>query len=254
MSTSSTSSAAASTSSGIRSLTGAPVMVATASATESRCWMLQVLTTSMPGVEQDVDVLPALRPRRPGSVGVGELVDERDGRGRGRGWRPCPSPRRRRRGTRRAVAARSRARRAASRSPAGRAPRRTRRRGPFPARSDDAPPRASGTSCRRRAPSRGRRGGGPDPARDRPPRSGPASPRPSGGRRTWSVRRSVIGRHRTSSPSRSRFRSEDVDPRLAEEPEERLLGVTGDDGPDGSPRSCPAPSRREPPGTRRRPG
>ena len=48
MSTSSISSAVSSTASGSRSLTGAPVMVATASATDSRCCTLQVLITSMP--------------------------------------------------------------------------------------------------------------------------------------------------------------------------------------------------------------
>ncbi len=48
MSTSSTSSAAARTSSGRRSLTGAPVIVATASATDSRCCTLHVLMTWIP--------------------------------------------------------------------------------------------------------------------------------------------------------------------------------------------------------------
>ena len=48
MSTSSISSAPRSTSSGRRSLTGAPVIVATASATLSRCWTFIVLTTWMP--------------------------------------------------------------------------------------------------------------------------------------------------------------------------------------------------------------
>ena len=48
MSTSSISSAPSRTSSGRRSLTGAPVIVATASATLSRCWTFIVLTTWMP--------------------------------------------------------------------------------------------------------------------------------------------------------------------------------------------------------------
>ena len=47
---------------------------------------------------------------------------------------------------------------------------------------------------------------------------------------------------------------QDVDPRLAEEAEERLLGVAGDDRPDVRPRTCRAPWRRARPGTRPRPG
>ena len=101
MSTSSISSAPASTSSGMRSLTGAPVMVATASATDSRCWTLQRADDVDARVADDLHVLPALLARRPGHVGVGQLVDERDGRAGGRRPRRCPSPRRPRRGTRR---------------------------------------------------------------------------------------------------------------------------------------------------------
>ena len=48
MSTSSTSSAEAKIASGRRSRTGAPVMVSTASATDSMCWTLQVVMTWMP--------------------------------------------------------------------------------------------------------------------------------------------------------------------------------------------------------------
>ena len=48
MSTSSISSAASNTLSGMRSRTGAPVMVPTTSATDSRCWTLQVLMTWIP--------------------------------------------------------------------------------------------------------------------------------------------------------------------------------------------------------------
>ena len=50
--------------SGRRSLTGAPMIVATASATDSRCCTLQVLMTSMPGVADELHVLPALLARR----------------------------------------------------------------------------------------------------------------------------------------------------------------------------------------------
>ena len=42
------------------------------------CWMLTVEMTSMPASRMLLDVLPALRVRRAGCVGVGELVDERD--------------------------------------------------------------------------------------------------------------------------------------------------------------------------------
>ena len=55
--------------------------------------MFTVEITSMPGVEQLLDVLPALLVARPGHVGVGELVDERDLRAGGRGPRRRPSPR-----------------------------------------------------------------------------------------------------------------------------------------------------------------
>ena len=48
MSTSSISSASSRMSSGRRSFTGAPVIVATASATLSRCWTLSVVTTWIP--------------------------------------------------------------------------------------------------------------------------------------------------------------------------------------------------------------
>ena len=46
-----------------------------------------------PGVEQHVDVLPALLVRGAGHVRVRELVDERDLRACARGWRRRPSPR-----------------------------------------------------------------------------------------------------------------------------------------------------------------
>ena len=66
-----------------------------------------------PGVEQLLDVLPALLVARAGHVGVGELVDERDARACGRGPRRRPSPRTSRRGTRSAAAGRPRGRRSA---------------------------------------------------------------------------------------------------------------------------------------------
>ena len=46
--------------SGIVSRCFTPVMRSTTSLTDSRCWMLSVEITSMPGVEQLLDVLPAL--------------------------------------------------------------------------------------------------------------------------------------------------------------------------------------------------
>ena len=53
-----------------------PVIRSTTSLTDSRCWMLTVEMTSMPALEQLLDVLVALRVARPGHVGVGQLVDE----------------------------------------------------------------------------------------------------------------------------------------------------------------------------------
>ena len=63
-----------------------------------------------PGVEQDVDVLPALGARRTRGVGVGKLVDQGDrGMAREDGV-ACPSPRRRHPGTRSVGEGRSRGR------------------------------------------------------------------------------------------------------------------------------------------------
>ena len=79
MSTSSISSAPSSTSSGSRSLTGAPVIVATASATLSRCCTFMRGDDVDARVADQLDILPALaRPTR--DVRVGQLVDQRNGR------------------------------------------------------------------------------------------------------------------------------------------------------------------------------
>ena len=78
MSISSTSSASSITASGTRSRTWTPVMLSTMSARLSRCWMLTVLMTVMPALEQILDVLPALLMLRAWRVGVRQLVDQRD--------------------------------------------------------------------------------------------------------------------------------------------------------------------------------
>ena len=66
-----------STQSGTRSRTGTSMMRSTASAMLSRCWMLTVVITSIPGIQKFHDVLPALVvAARAGDVGVGQLVDQ----------------------------------------------------------------------------------------------------------------------------------------------------------------------------------
>ena len=52
-------------------------MVCTTSLSDSRCWTLTVLSTSMPASSSSLDVLPALL-RRAGDVGVRQLVDQHD--------------------------------------------------------------------------------------------------------------------------------------------------------------------------------
>ena len=95
MSTSSIWSAARTTSSGTFSCCSMPVIWATTSLRLSRCWTLTVEITVMPGVEQFLDVLPALRVLAARGVGVGEFVDQHHLRA------DAPAPRRRRvRGTR----------------------------------------------------------------------------------------------------------------------------------------------------------
>ena len=140
------------------------------------------------GVEQDLHVLPALRARRPGRVGVGELVDQGDRRRSSQDGVRVHLLDRRRRDARPDDAGRSRGHPGASRSRAVRAPRRSRPPGPCRVPTADGPPRASGRSCRRRAPCPGRRAGGPARRRSRR-RSARASPRPWGVRRRRRVRR-----------------------------------------------------------------
>ena len=65
MSTSTTSSASASSRSGNVSRTSTPVSSATWSLSDSRCWTLTVVNTSMPGLEQLPDVLVALAVLQP---------------------------------------------------------------------------------------------------------------------------------------------------------------------------------------------
>ena len=91
----------------------------------------------------------------------------------------------------------------------------------------DGPPRASGRSCRRRAPCRGR----PAAARGRP--STPARTRASiSSRRRADVERVALGIGHCEQAVQVEVELEDVDARLAEEPEQRLLGVPGDDRAD----------------------
>ena len=56
-----------------------PVIRSTTSLSDSRCWTLTVEIDVDPRVEQLLDVLPALLVRDARRVGVGELVDQRDG-------------------------------------------------------------------------------------------------------------------------------------------------------------------------------
>ena len=104
------------------------------------------------GVEQLLDVLPALRVLAAGGVGVGEFVDQHHLR------LPGAAPPRRRvqrsacPGTRCSAAARPRCRRAVRRSSCGRGSPRPRRPRRCRAPAGGAPRRASRTSCRRRAP------------------------------------------------------------------------------------------------------
>ena len=107
MSTSSTCSAARTTESGTVSRCGTPVIASTTSLSDSRCWTLTVLITSMPASSSCLDVLPALlvldargrwcaparRPAPPAGARAQDRVRD-------------PSPRTARRGTRRSGAGR----------------------------------------------------------------------------------------------------------------------------------------------------
>ena len=202
MSTSSISSAVRRTSSGRRSLTGAPVIVATASDDALEVLDVHRRHDVDAGIADDLDVLPALVARRPRHVRVGELVDQRDRR----------LAREDRVGVhlldddaavldpaaRHDLEAVEQARSCA----AGRAPRRSRRRGRSRGRPAGDPPRASGTSCRRRAPCRCRPAAGPDPCPPRPG-LGRASRRRSGGRRR---RRGRFGHRRITARADRRDR------------------------------------------------
>ena len=76
MSTSSIWSARRTTASGTVSCWAMPVICSTTSLRLSRCWMLTVLSTLMPGGEDVLDVLPALLVARAGRVGVRQLVHD----------------------------------------------------------------------------------------------------------------------------------------------------------------------------------
>ncbi len=150
----------------------------------------------------------------------------------------------RRRGTTSRPSSRAAVLRPAVRPRRSRPPRRS--RGPC----GDGPPRASGRSCRRRAPSRGRRGGA---------RARPARIRPIAGqhllRRGADVERvALAGLAHRRQPVQVEVDEQDVDPRLAQEAEQRLLGVAGDRPPGRRPRRSPGRPRPGRPGTRRRPG
>ena len=71
-------SARRSTSSGIVSCCGTPVICRTTSLSDSMCCTLTVESTSIPASRRTLDILPALRVRRARRVGVGEFIDERD--------------------------------------------------------------------------------------------------------------------------------------------------------------------------------
>ena len=138
------------------------------------------------------------------------------------------------------------------RSAAGRASRRSRRRRRCRGRPGGGPPRASGTSCRRPAPCRGRARRRPRLAeRRRPSGTARASRRATGGRRSASRSVPVIA----ASPSRSRLSAQDVDPRLAEEAEQRAPRCGGRRRPRPRRRvDARGPRRPARPGTRRPPG
>ena len=205
----------------------------------------------------------------PGRVRVGQLVDQGDGRMRGRGRRRCPSPRRRRRGTRRAAAG-TISSPSSSFSVSGSAVRLDEPDDEVrPARrSGDGPPRASGRSCRRPAPCRGRPAAGRDRAR-RSPAPMRASISSAGravvvGVTSGSVTDATSSSHgpaasltivsRGQQAVQVQVEQQDVDPRLAEEAEQRLFGVASDRGRGRRPRTCRAPWRRARPGTRPRRG
>ena len=231
MSTSSTSSAAARTSSGIRSLTGAPVIVATASATESRCWMLQVLTTSIPASSMTLTSSQRLVRADPGAlvwassstratagcrarIGVGVHLLDDDAA-------VLDPP------ARHDLEAVEQLRRLGPTVRLDEARRRGRSREPC----DDAPPRASGRSCRRPAPSRGRREVGR--GRSRPPPPILASISSADGRPSVVALRVAHGSCLIAPEAvQVQVQHQHVDPRLAEEAEERCFSVTRDRGAD----------------------
>ena len=110
------------------------------------------------GVEQRLDVLPALLVLRAGDVRVRQLVDERHLGPAGEDRVDVHLLERRAAVVDASCAARPRGRRPARRSSGGRASRRSRRRRPCLARPGGAPRPASRMSCRRRARHRGRCG------------------------------------------------------------------------------------------------
>ena len=170
MSTSTTSSASASSRSGNVSRTRTPVSSATWSLSDSRCWTLTVVNTSMPGLEELRDVLVALAVLEPRGIGVGELVDEAE---LGRplpGARADPSPAPSGCGGRRRGGAGSPAPLPARPSPPCRASRARRRRRRARRRPPRDPPAACGRSCRPPPPCPGRSCSGRPRLRRRGPR------------------------------------------------------------------------------------
>ena len=246
MSTSSISSACSRTSSGRRSWTGAPVIVSTASATDSRCWTLSVVIDVDPGVADALHVLPALLGRAAGSVRVGQLVDQGDRRVAGDhrvGVHLLDDD----------VAVGD----AATRDDL-QALDEGRRVGPavgLDEADDHVGPASLAAVALLQHPE------GLADARGHPEvdaeatASGPlgfADPGQHLLRRGAEVQGVALAHRR--SPSRSRLTSRTLTRGLAQEAEERLLGVAGDRRPARRPRRSRGRPRSGPPGTRRRPG
>ena len=235
-------------------------MVATASATESRCWTLQGADDVDAGVPDDLHVLPALLARRAGHVRVGQLVDERHGGLAGED------------GVRvhlldddAAVldaAAGHDLESLEQRAVRGSAVRlhEARRRRRCPGRRGGGPPRACGRSCRRRVPCPGRRAA--DPGRRPAPRAGaPASPRPSAARRrhraqggSWQASSMAGSSEVRQQPVEVEVELQDVDARLVQEAEQRRLRVLGHERAHLASAPCPGRPRPARPGTRPPPG
>ena len=246
MSTSSISAAPSRTSSGTRSLTGAPVMVATASAIDSRCWMFRCSRRGCPASRSTSISCQRFSRADPGAL-VWASSSTRATAGGGPGSRPCPSPRRRRRGTRssarddlQAGQQRLRARPTVRLHEAHDEVR--------PTLCVGGPPPASGRSCRL-----------PAPCRDRPQvapvvaRGGPLVP----GQHllgSGSIVEARVGCGHFKAPIQVEVEFQDVHARLAQEPEQRAFRVRETTAALTSASAGLAPRRPGRPGIRPPPG